>query len=547
MHRSVAESLGPRIALRYRQNGVYRDLSWVSYRRQADQVACGLLEMGMRSGDRVGLLSENRYEWLVADIAILTTGAIHVPLHAPLTAAQVQYQLAHSGVRGVIVSNQTQADKVFGVLEALPALEFLVAFDPITVRRPIQHVSWNRLVHRGRQIAASRAGELLARESSMGRHDVATIIYTSGTTGNPKGVMLTHGNFISNAEAMVAVSDLHPDDILLSWLPYSHVYARTVDHYLSILVGATVCLAGSADTLFADLEEARPTWMTAVPRFYEKIWSCVQHLAGDARRAELQRIFGPRLRWLSSGGAPLPRHIGEGFLEAGIMLLEGYGLTESSPVISFNKRDCFKVGTVGRPIPGIEVKIADDGEILTRGPHVMKGYWNDPGATAEVIRDGWLHTGDVGRLDGEGFLAITDRKKDLIITSGGKNIAPADLERLLAADEYIDQAVIYGDGRQFLSALVVPQFEKLTAVAKQLGCTLNTSGEFIDCPPIHDFLAGRIARVMEVVSPSERVKRFVILARPLQLAADELTATLKVRRRSIVRKFQDRLNALYDD
>ena len=347
----------------------------------------------------------------------------------------------------------------------------------------------------------------------MTRDDLATIIYTSGTTGPPKGVMLSHGNLLSNAEATLETSAMLPSDVLLSWLPYSHIYARTVDHYLTVLAGSVVAMAESVDTLVANLAEVQPTRLTAIPRFYEKVWLGVEGLEPEVRKRHLHHIFGPRIRQLSSGGRRCLRHVAEGFHAAGLPLLEGYGLTESSPVISFNRLERYKLGSVGLAIPGVEIKIADDGEILTRGPHVMQGYWKDPEATREAIVDGWLHTGDVGQLDDEGFLTITDRKKDLIITSGGKNIAPSELERLLVSDPYIDQAVVFGDARPFVSALIVPNFALLEAKANELGCTLETAEGFIRTPALHDFMADRVAGLMKVVSGPERVKRFLLLER----------------------------------
>jgi long-chain acyl-CoA synthetase len=357
--------------------------------------------------------------------------------------------------------------------------------------------------------------------------------------------MLTHGNLVFNSEATLTVSEIFPGDTLLSWLPYSHIYARLCDHYLTTLCGLVVALADSIDTLILNLAEVQPTWLTAVPRFYEKVWTSVEHLPPDERTAKLHKIFGPRLRHLSSGGAPLPRHVCQAFFDAGIPLLEGYGLTETSPVISFNSRENARIGTVGLPVPGVEVKIADDGEILTRGPHVMQGYWRNPEATAETIIGGWLHTGDVGEIDADGYLKITDRKKDLIITSAGKNIAPSELERLLVSDPYIDQAVVYGDGRKYVSALIAPNFPSLEQKAAELGCTVQYACGFITTPAIVDFFEKRIADVMQSVSNPERVKKFLLLDRPFQLESDELTATLKVRRRHIIQKYEAQLAALY--
>jgi long-chain acyl-CoA synthetase len=549
MHRSQCNVLGPRTALRYKRNGLYHDVTWSDYRWMADRAAAGLIELGVRHGDRVAILAENRYEWMVADQAILSTGAADVPLHAPLAPRQVEYQVGHSESRGIIVSNQEQADKVFEVLSSLPNLEFLISFCHVTAPRSakIRVLTFDGLMQRGAQ--AHLENQILAREAEVTGDDLATIIYTSGTTGNPKGVMLTHRNLVLNAETTLEIGPQPPTDVLLSWLPYSHIYARTCDLYVSVMAGSTVALAESMDTLVLNLAETRPSTLTSVPRFYEKVWTRVEQLPLDARDAALKKIFGPRIRQLSSGGAPLPKHVCQGFFEAGLPLLEGYGLTETSPVVSFNTVDNFRIGTVGRAIPGVEIKIAPDGEILVRGPNVMKGYWRNPEATSEAIeKEGWFHTGDVGNLDADGYLSITDRKKDLIITSAGKNIAPSELERLLVSDIYIDQAVVYGDGRRFVSALVVPNFEQLRQKAAELKCTLESTPDgFIDVRCIHEFLAQRIDAVMQQVSNPERVKKFLVLDRPFQVDADELTATLKVRRNHILRKYEPKLAALYEN
>ena len=548
MHRAVCERLGPRTAVRFKRHGVYRDLSWTDYRRQADWAAAGFIELGVQPGDRIALLSENRYEWLISDHAILSAGAINVPLHAPLAEKQVEYQAGHSQARGIVVSGQAQADKVFEVLDSLPNLEFLISFDRIkSPGSSVRTLTWQGLKHRGRQAGNTAVEQTRKRENALTGDDLATIIYTSGTTGNPKGVMLTHRNLLTNAQETGKISFLEPDDVLLSWLPYSHIYARTVDHYMTTWAGIVVALAESIDTLIDNLAEIHPTWLTGVPRFYEKVWTGVEHMPPDERQTELHRLFGPRLKHLTSGGAPLPRHVCEAFFAAGIPLLEGYGLTETSPVISFNNIENYRIGSVGQAIPGVDVQIAADGEILTRGPHVMKGYWKNPQATVEVIVDGWLHTGDVGELDADGYLTITDRKKDLIVTSSGKNVAPAETEHLLTSDSYIDQAVAYGDGRQFISALIVPNFENLHEMADELNCSIDVDDGFIQNQPIIDFYQERIDALMQAVSQPERVRKFLLLARPFQVEDDELTATLKVRRRHIIGKYEAQLAALYDN
>lgn len=547
MHRRACARFGSRTALRFKRFGRFQDVNWTDYRRKADKIACGLISLGIQVGDRVAMLSENRVEWLITDHGILSSGAVNVPLHAPLAPDQVAYQVGHSGARGIIVSGQAQADKVIEVLDQLPDLEFVVSFDPVDgLPDRIQHVTWTQLLELARGTDQSNPlHEMTAREAQLSTDSLATIIYTSGTTGNPKGVMLTHGNLLSNAVATGEVSFVDQSHTLLSWLPYSHIYARTVDHYLTSSVGLTVALAESVDTLVANLDEIKPEWLTAVPRFYEKIWSIVETMSDDDKTSTLHKIFGPNVRQLTSGGAPLPRHICEGFFAAGLPCLEGYGLTESSPVIAFNSVDSWRIGSVGRPIPGVEVRIAEDGEILTRGPHVMAGYWNNAEATAETIVDGWLQTGDVGVLDDDGFLAITDRKKDLMITSGGKNVAPSVIERLLISDPLIDQAVLFGDGRQFMSALLVPNFEELSKTVDQ---TIEPSddAQFLTDDAVLELLESRVESLMEAVSQPERVRRFLVLARPFQVEDDELTATLKVRRRHIIAKYADELEKLYE-
>ena len=545
LHRTMSRRMGEKIAMRFPSLGRFRDISYRDVRRQADRAAAGLITLGIAPGDRVGILSENRVEWPIADLGILSAGAADVTMHAPLSADQVEYQLGHSEARGVLVSNQDQADKVIARLDDLPDLEFLVSFESVTLPESrLLQLSWQGLCHRGAR--ASLDDQIASREQALDSSSLATLIYTSGTTGNPKGVMLTHGNLLSNVESMIPIAFLEPDDILLSWLPYSHVYARLTDNYLATGAGITVALAAGIDTLVADLDTIKPTWLTAVPRFYEKIWTGVEALDPDARANRLKTIFGPRIRQLNSGGAPLPRHVCDGFDQAGLPILEGYGLTETSPVISFNHAEAYRFGSVGLPIPGVEVRIAQDGEILTRGPHVMAGYWKNPEATEAVIVDGWFHTGDVGTIDEDGFLSITDRKKDLFVTSAGKNVAPAVIERLLTTDPLFDQAVVYGDGRNFISAVVVPNLPLLETLATTNDTAMETADGLITSPELLAIIDSKVSELMESVSQPERVKKCLVLDKPFQLENDELTATLKVRRRHIIAKYEDRLEAFYE-
>ena len=545
LHRTMCRRMGDKAAWRYQVSGHYQDISFHDVRRQADRVAAGLISLGINPGDRVGILSENRVEWPIADLGVLSAAAADVTMHAPLSAEQVEFQLGHSEARGVVVSNQAQADKVMARLDQLPDLEFLVALDPVSLPESrLVQLCWQELCDRGS--LESLEQEIFDREAALDDSSLATLIYTSGTTGDPKGVMLTHGNLLSNVEAMIPIAFLEPDDILLSWLPYSHVYARLTDNYLATGAGITVAMAASIDTLLDDLDTIKPTWLTAVPRFYEKVWSAVESLDPEARAERLVAIFGPNIRQLNSGGAPLPRHVCDGFDQAGLQIFEGYGLTETSPVITFNHAKAYRFGSVGLTIPGVEVKIAEDGEILTRGPHVMAGYWKNPEATAEVIVDGWFHTGDVGTIDEQGYLSITDRKKDLFVTSAGKNVAPAVIERLLTADPLFEQAVVYGDGRNFISAVVVPDGGELQSVAESLGCEIICDDGCVTSTQLLEYIDSKIELLMQAVSNPERVKRCLVLEKPFGLEDNELTATLKVRRRHIIAKYEEQLSAFYD-
>ena len=547
LHRHQAERLGPRPALRYKRHGLYHDISWARYRADALACAAALIGAGIAPGDRVGLVSENRPEWLVADQGILATGAVNVPPHAPLTAAQVEYQLAHAGARWLFVSGREQLEKIRQVRGRLPELRGVVVFDRGVASADA--LPWDGFLQRGRQALGQTAGELDRREQALQPEDLATIIYTSGTTGNPKGVTLTHGNLLSNTVAVLAVFPIDPDAVMFSWLPYSHIYARTVDYYLSIAAGTVLCLAESADTVADNLGEVEPSHLSGVPRFYEKVLASVAGADLQTTAQRLRDIFGPRIAWLGSGGAPLPLPVAEAYRQAGLLLLQGYGLTETSPVITFNRKDRHKIDTVGQPIPGVEVAIAPDGEVLTRGPHVMVGYWRNPAATAEALRDGWLYTGDLGRLDADGFLTITGRKKDLLVLSNGKKVVPTHIEGLLLADPCIDQAAVYGEGRNFLTALIVPHGDNVRRALHADGVSLNHEPDeaLAGHPAVQGLIRRRVDAALGEVAGWEQVRKFLLLPRPFTVAAEELTVSLKLRRNVVFAKYHDELAKLYRD
>jgi long-chain acyl-CoA synthetase len=542
LHRRQAEVLGPRPAIRFKRDGLYHDLRWHDYRAQSLACAAALVEAGLQIGDRVGLLAENRSEWLVADMAILTAGAVNVPPHAPLTPRQIHFQLADAGVRWLFVSTREQMDKVRQIRGELPALEGIIVFERDALGEDNRW--WQAFLMAGRRALPRLAAELRRREEALGPDDLATVMYTSGTTGNPKGVMLTHGNLLSNACAVEAASPRGNDAVMLNWLPLSHIYARTVDHYLSIVAGVTLVLAESHETVVQNLQETQPSHISCVPRFYEKLLPMVAASDPAVTKKRLRAIFGPRMEWLGSGGAALPPAVAGAYQTAGCKVLQGYGLTETSPVLTFNRKDHFKLETVGQAIPGVELAIAPDGEILTRGPQVMKGYWNDPEATRQAIVDGWFHTGDLGSLDSEGFLTITGRKKELMVLSSGKKIVPPHIEGLLLADPYIDQALVYGEGRNFLTALIVPQWVN---VRKVLPADLARESDetLAKHPALRSLLEQKIQAALKDVASWERVKSFVIVPRPFSIAAEELTVSLKLRRNVIFSRHKSVLEALY--
>ncbi len=536
--RYQAQRLGDRPAIRYRRYGLYYDYSWQRYYTDAADAAAALIAAGIQPGDRVGLVGENSLDWLVADMAILLAGAVNVTPHAPLTAKQIHFQLHDAGVVWAITSSKEQLDKLRTIRRELPDLRGIVVFDPTAAGDDA--LPWEAFRAQGRR--AQLIDELLRRAELVGPDDLATIMYTSGTTGNPKGVMLTHGNLLSNAAATLEFQNFSPGDLVLSWLPYTHIYARTCDHYTSMLAGVTMALAESPDTLVERLAETQPTHMASVPRFYEKVLAAVASPDPAVTAKRLRHVFGPRIDCMSSGGAPLPVPIAEAYHAAGLKLFQGYGLTETSPVISFNSKTHNKIGTVGRPLPGVEIKIAEDGELLTRGPHVMKGYWKNPQATAEAITpDGWLHTGDLGHIDADGFLSITGRKKEMMVLSNGKKISPTNLEGLLITDPCIDQAVVCGEGRNFVTALLVPHWGNLKAELKLDGDPETLANH----PAVIDFLQKRCQQALADLSHMEQIKKFVVLPRPFSVEAEELTVSLKLRRSVIQEHYRDKLEKLY--
>lgn len=527
--RQAAER-GEAVAVWRKQAGEFVSVDWRTLAEAAARVAGGLRAAGVSAGERVLQVSENRFEWLVADLAIHWLGAVHVPVHATLTGPQIDYQIRHSEARVVLLSTLEQARKLLGADGEWPyraggheAAGFLYDHGESLAAPDLR--PWSELAN-----AAPIAAAEVAPES------LATILYTSGTTGEPKGVMLTHRNLVTNVRAMTEILPPQPGDVRLGLLPLSHIFARTCDLYTTLWTGVPLALAESRESVFADAVAIRPTVLNAVPYFWDKAMRLmIEHGASVAE------LLGGRLRYGVSGGAALPAHVFDFFREHGLLLLQGYGLTESAPTLAASTEAVHRRGTVGRAVPGVELRLADDGELLARGPNVMPGYWKNAAATAESIRDGWLHTGDLASFDADGQLRITGRKKELIVTASGKNIAPVYLESLLLRDPLLKQAVVIGDGRNYLTALLVVDCDRLRS---RLGSTASDADLLAD-RAAEAVVADIVRTQLADVSPQEQVRKFALLAQPFTLEGGELTPKLSLRRPVIEARLRARIEALY--
>ena len=563
-------------------------LSDITYRdalHVVKQVAAALADRGIRRGDRVAILSENRPEWALADYGCLCAGVLDVPVYATLTASQVAYLLEDSAARLVFASTDEQMEKALAAAaEAGRAVEVVVFDAPRSLPEGV--TSWESFLDAGRARAEVWSDEDFKASATQAQpDDIATLLYTSGTTGDPKGVMLTHDNVASNVRAANIVFDITDRDNTVSFLPLSHILQRMVD-YLFFWVGCTIAYPRSIKTLVDDLGVIRPTIVVSVPRIYEKIYSGVMDAQGlkkalidwSARVADraadlrlegrepsgllglqyaladklvfskVKKRVGGRLRFFVSGGGPLAPELNRFFYSIGLTILEGYGLTETSPVTNVNTMENFRIGTVGKAVPGTEIRIAEDGEILVRGPQVMKGYYGKPDATAECIDDeGWFATGDIGELDDDGFLKITDRKKDLIVTAGGKNVAPQPIENRLKTHPLIEQAIMIGDRRRYCVMLLVPAFGPLETWAGGQGIEWATRAELVSDRRVVDHVSAEALGMLGHLASFETPKRFALLPEELTEENGFLTPSLKVKRRVVDERFGELIESLYAD
>jgi long-chain acyl-CoA synthetase len=571
-------------ALQYKRGGKYTPVSHREIERRVRHAALGLATLGVKEGDRVAILSENRPEWAIADYASLTSGVTDVPIYPTLPPDQIAFIIKDSGAVAIFVSTADQAAKVAEIRSQVPALTHVISFDEVG---PSADMTLAALEHRGAAAETPQSLESYRRIAENVHPDaLATLIYTSGTTGNPKGVMLTHNNIHSNIEAVRYKLPFEGNDVALSFLPLSHIFERMGD-YLMFATGSSIAYAEGLDTVPVNMMEVRPTVVFSVPRLYEKMYARVlqnalaggflkkkiffwarsvadkwadEKLAGREPKGMLARKYaiaqklvfsklkertGGRLRFFVSGGAPLAPEINKFFYAAGLIILEGYGLTETSPVIGVNTPHDFRIGTIGRPVDGVEVMIAPDGEILSRGPGVMKGYFNNPSATAEAIdADGWFHTGDIGEIR-DGFIAITDRKKDIIVTAGGKNIAPQPVENLVKTNKYVSQAVMIGDKRRFPSMLIVPNFEQLENWAKRKGIIWTDRAQLIKMPTVQAKMEKEVLGNCASLAHYETPRKIALLENDFSLEKGEMTPTQKVKRRVVDKNYKDVIDTLY--
>ena len=566
-------------------DGAFGPIAWGAVAADVRALARGLIALGVQPGDRIALIAENRPEWLIADLAIMAVCAITVPAFATNTAEDNRHVLTHSGSRGLILSGPGIAKRALPAAMQAPDLGFVVAMEPLgmTQQIPLRVLSWSEAMSLG---DARLDAEVDARTAALARGETCCIIYTSGTGGTPKGVMLTHGSILCNIQgAYRLLLEVGIDnDVFLSFLPLSHSYEHTAGQFLPISIGAQIYYAESIDKLTDNMAEARPTIMTAVPRLYEVIHQRIQrglakatpfqrrmfdlaYALGRKRyehpgtltlkervldricdllvRRKVAKRFGGRLKAFVSGGAALNYEIGIFFLALGVPLLQGYGQTEASPVISANRPKKIKIDTVGPIFDGLDCRIAEDGEILVRGEAVMKGYWRDPESTARAIGDGWLYTGDIGEFDADGYLKITDRKKDIIVLSGGDNVSPARIEGFLVLQPEIAQAMAHGDRHPHVVALLVPDADFARDWAAKNGASGDLAA-LVDNAEFHKAMGAAIERVNSSLSAIERIRRFALLPEAFTIDNAMLTPSMKIRRHKIRERWGEAIAKLYE-
>jgi long-chain acyl-CoA synthetase len=578
-----------RPAIMYKVSGSYRPVLWKDHGHTVELVANGLLSLGINRQDHIAIMSQSRPHWTWADLATLSIGAVTVPVYPTLAGPEALFLFNHSDAVGAFVENERQARKILDTAQAPPKLQFVIVLEGPAPQSQysVRCITWEELLKLGEAYQAQHADLLPARIEAVSKSDLATIVYTSGTTGVPKGAILLHSNIYGVLHAMSPLVNLKPDDLTLSFLPLSHVYERVGGQFLAIFDGLQMAYAESIESVPQNLMEVRPTVLNGVPRFYEKAYQRIQHevknlpkptqylirwafslarkantdgqqdlvrrvMKGELRVADkvvfsrIRQRFGGRMKIMVSGAAPLSEAVQIFFESLGIIMLEGYGLTETTAPVACNTPETNKRGTVGRPLPGIEVKIAEDGEIMVKGPSVFSGYYKNPEATAEALRDGWFLTGDIGEFDDQGYLRIRDRKKDIIITAGGKHVAPQFIENMFRGEQLISNIVVFGDRRKYITALITLNRDGLKYFAKKNQIPFENVDEIVQHVRVRAEIDALVLKKNEELAGFERIKKYTILDGDFTAENDELTPTFKLKRKVIVQRYKSILDGMYD-
>lgn len=591
MLRASAQKYAERPAISYKKQGEIITLSYAEFYNRVLMAARGLRKAGMAPGDRVAIFSENRAGWAISDLGVQAGLGITVPIYATNTGEQAAYVINHSGARIVFVSTRLQYEKLLAVREQIPGVELIVSYERFLGLRELPVYSLYQLSEVSYPLTDKEQGEIEGWIDQISPEDLITVIYTSGTTGNPKGVMLSQASMMSNAiTGLEKLEGLDPQEVFLSFLPLSHVLERTAGYHAALLSGCHIAFAESVDKVVENILDFRPSIMVSVPRLFEKIYSRIYESVHQSSRfkrwlfhravnrgqdymmrryiepqpigallrfehklldrlvfSKIRARFGGRLRYFISGGAPLDKTINQFMWTIGIPTFEGYGLTETSPAVTLNAPWKVRFGSVGTLLEGTEAKLAEDGELLVRGPQVMKGYYLNDEATREAFVDGWFKTGDIARIDEDGYIFIVDRKKEIIVTAGGKNIAPQAIENELRLDKFISQAYVFGDRKPCLVALLTPNIDRLLEFAKAEKLPYLDVNELVSSRRTLELYAERVAAVNQKLPPYETIKDFVLLPREFSIDGGELTPTLKMKRKVIYEKYRDKLEALYHD
>jgi long-chain acyl-CoA synthetase len=569
-------------------NGVYEGISYQEFKVETENFALGLAAMGIKRGDKVAILAENRPEWVFSDMSILGLGSVDVPLYPSLTAESVQFILNNSESKGIIISNKFQLNKVLKIKPYCHQLKFVIVMNEKDITPKTQGLySFKEIQEMGELFGKNHSRYFKDCIRKVNENDLCTIIYTSGTTGEPKGVMLSHKNILSNVTKTLEIFPIGTDDIFLSFLPMCHIFERMGGYYTGFSSGGAIYFAESIESISQNIIEVKPTILTTVPRLFERIYAKIikniesqsatkqkifywaietgrqymfakkehkisialsvkRKIADKLVYSKLREKMGGKLKFFISGGAALPREIGEFFEAVGILIIEGYGLTESSPIITANRLDDYKFGSVGKIFPGVEVKIASDGEILAKGPNIMQGYYKNKKETEESLKNGWLHTGDIGHFDNQGFLFITDRKKHLFKTSSGKYIAPTHIENLFLESRFIDQFVLIGDRRKFLSALIVPDFEAIREYADSHKIEYVNNHDLVNKKEIHELFDKDMSQFQKKLANYEKVRKFTLLDHTFSIESGEITPSFKIKRKFVEERYGPLIEEMYD-